>query len=71
MGGLFGGGGAPDTSAQDARIEAQDKKIAAQEKAQAAQLKARQKVASRGSQSQTLFSQVLGTDETIKNKLGE
>jgi len=74
MGGLLSsmfGGDQPDTSAQDARIAEQDKKIAKQEARQAGELKARRTVASRGSKSQTLFSQVLGTDDSIKSKLGE
>lgn len=63
MASLFGG---PDTSKQEARIAQQEAETKKRENEQAKELASRRKVAGQGSKSQTLFSQVLGTDESIK-----
>ena len=71
MGALFGAKG-PDNSAAEARIAKQEKELAIREANQARELAARRNAASRGGvSSKTLFSQVLGTDESIgKSTLG-
>lgn len=66
MGALFGS--KPDNSAQEARLAEREKATAAQEANQAKELAARRRSAASGSSSKTLFSQVLGTDESIGKK---
>ena len=66
MGSLFS---KPDNSAQEARIAEQEKKTAVQEANQAKELAARRRAGASGTQSKTLFSQVLGTDESIGNQI--
>lgn len=63
---------APDNSAAEARIAEQEKQAAIKEANQAKELAARRRAGASGTQSKTLFSQVLGTDDAIgkQTKLG-
>lgn len=72
MGALFGGSG-PDNSASEARIAQQEKETSVREANQAKELASRRRAGASGVKSKTLFSQVLGTDESIgkQTKLGE
>jgi len=71
MGSLFGAD-MPDNSAQEKRLDEQEVDVKKKETQQAKELASRRKLAGRGSSSKTLFSQVLGTDDSIgkKAKLG-
>lgn len=72
MSSMFGGS-KPDNSAAEARIAKQEKDLAVKEANMAKELAARRNArTSGGMRSKTLFSQVLGTDETIgkQTKLG-
>lgn len=71
MSSLFGG--KPDNSAAEKRIADQEKRLKVQEANQAKELASRRRSQAGGGQrSKTLFSQVLGTDESIgkQTKLG-